>query len=304
MDIAISGGTGFIGSALAAHLADKGHTIYILTRSAKLTSTRANIRFIQWSAEHETFPLSRIDAFINLAGEPINSGRWTKQKKAQILTSRIKTTQGIIRQLTKLSRRPRIFVNASAIGCYGTSLDQTFTEASTTYGTDFLATTVARWEEEASHAQFLGMRTIYTRFGIVLGRKGGALPRMVLPYKLFIGGTIGSGKQWLSWIHIDDAVNIIAFALENAAIQGALNLTAPKPVTMQDFGKIIAKVLRKPHYFPIPSLPLRILLGEMSTLVLDGQRVLPEKSVQHGYTHSYSNLEDALTDLIEVRSLK
>lgn len=299
MEIAISGGTGFIGSALAAHLADRGHTIYILTRSAKLTSTRANIRFIQWSAEHETFPLSRIDAFINLAGEPINSGRWTTQKKTQILTSRIQTTQGIIRQLSKLSHRPRIFVNASAIGYYGTSLDQTFTEASTTHGTDFLATTVVRWEEEASHAQLLGMRTIYTRFGIVLGRKGGALPRMTLPYKLFIGGTIGSGKQWLSWIHIDDVVNIISFALENEAIHGALNLTAPKPVTMQDFGKTIAKILRKPHYFPIPSLPIQILLGEMSTLVLDGQRVLPEKSVQHGYIYSYSNLENALTDLLK-----
>ena len=299
MEIAISGGTGFIGSVLAAHLADKGHTIYLLTRSAKLTSTRANIRFVQWNAENETFPLSRIDAFINLAGEPINSGRWTQQRKARILTSRVQTTQGIVRQLAKLSRRPRIFVNASAIGYYGTSLDKTFTEASTTHGIDFLATTVVQWEKEASHTQLLGMRTIYARFGVVLGRKGGALPRMILPYKLFSGGTIGSGKQWLSWIHIDDVVNMISFALENEAIQGALNLTAPRPVTMQDFGKTIAKVLRKPHYFPIPSLPLRILLGEMSTLVLDGQRVLPETSVQHGYIHSYSNLEDALTDLLK-----
>ncbi|MFX3623323.1 MAG: TIGR01777 family oxidoreductase [Ectobacillus sp.] len=298
MKIAISGGTGFIGKALSVHLANKGHTVYILTRKHNEASKNKNIQYIKWSANDQTFPFEAIDAFINLAGEPINSGRWTKRKKEQIITSRLETTQGILKQISFLAKRPQVFINASAIGYYGASQTDTFTEQHLKHGTDFLATTVVKWEDEARKAEELGIRTVLARFGIVLGKEGGALPKIVFPYKLFIGGTVGSGRQWVSWVHIDDVAKMIAFALETPAISGPLNITAPHPVTMKEFGKLVAKVLGKPHWLPIPSFVLRIVLGEMSTLVLDGQRVLPAKAMHNGYEHSYPNLEKAFTTIL------
>lgn len=257
-----------------------------------------DIHYIQWKAEDENFPPTSIDAFINLAGESINSGRWTKERKEQILTSRVNTTKGIIRQFTTLSKPPKVFINASAIGYYGTSLTETFTERHLRHGNDFLATTVVAWEQEAAKAEKLGIRTVYTRFGIVLGKDGGALSKMLLPYQLFIGGTVGSGKQWMSWVHLDDVVNMITFALETEAIQGPLNITAPHPITMKEFGQMIAKVMKKPHWIPVPSFALKLLLGEMSTLILDGQKALPEKALHNGYIYSYANLEEALMNIL------
>ncbi|MFD3448101.1 TIGR01777 family oxidoreductase [Microbacteriaceae bacterium 4G12] len=297
MRIAISGGTGFIGRALSAYLASNGHTVYILSRSNH-AATEANIHYIQWKAEDESFPLTSIDAFINLAGESINSGRWTKERKERILTSRIYITKGNIRQLTALPKPPKVFINASAIGYYGTSLTETFTERHLRHGDDFLATTVVAWEQEAAKAEEFGIRTVYTRFGIVLGKDGGALPKMLLPYQLFIGGTVGSGKQWMSWVHLDDVVKMITFALETEAIQGPLNITAPHPITMKEFSQVIAKVMKKPHWIPVPSFALKLLLGEMSTLILDGQKVLPEKALHNGYVYSYANLEEALMNIL------
>ncbi|MCP8970987.1 TIGR01777 family oxidoreductase [Ectobacillus ponti] len=298
MEIAISGGTGFIGKALSAHLAAQGHTVYILTRHSGITSANRNIQYLKWSAQDPALPIRSLDAFINLAGEPINSGRWTESKKAQILNSRVDTVKGILRQLQALPRKPKVFINASAIGYYGPSPDKTFTEDDRRPGHDFLAQTVVRWEEEAGKAEEMGIRTVLTRFGIVLGQKGGALPRIVLPYKLFIGGTVGSGRQWMSWVHLDDVVGMLAFALENEAVRGPLNITAPAPVTMKEFGQTIAKVIRRPHWIPVPAFALKLLLGEMSTLVLDGQRVLPERAVQHGYVHKYPDLQQALHNIL------
>jgi uncharacterized protein (TIGR01777 family) len=296
LKIAVSGGTGFIGRALCTHLASLGHTVYVLTRSNR-TSSQPRIKYIKWRADDSTFPLSSINAFINLAGEPINSGRWTEKKKRQIVNSRVHTTQGILRQLSALSEYPKTFINASAVGYYGVSLTNTFTEDDTEAGDDFLASTVVRWEEEASKATALGMRTVLTRFGIVLG-DGGALQKILMPYRFFAGGTVGSGKQWVSWIHIEDVAKMIAFVLENENIEGALNITAPNPVTMTEFGKAIAKALRRPHWIPAPSFALKLALGEMSILVLEGQKVLPEKAMHNGYIHSYPDLEEALTTIL------
>ncbi len=251
---------------------------------------------MKWQATDEELPISSIDAVINLAGEPINSGRWTKTKKAQIVSSRVNTTDGLLRQLAKLKKRPRVFINASAIGYYGTSLTETFTENSRS-GNDFLATTVQSWEAKASYAKNLGIRTVFTRFGIVLGN-GGALPNMTLPYRLFIGGTIGSGKQWVSWIHIQDAARMIAFVLENEHIEGPINVTSPTPITMKEFGQIISKVMKRPYWIPVPSFILKCVLGEMSTLVLEGQQAIPEKACKHGFTFSYPHLEEALSIIL------
>ncbi|UOY91807.1 TIGR01777 family oxidoreductase [Ectobacillus sp. JY-23] len=294
MKIAISGGTGFIGQALATHLISKGHTVSVLTRSNR--TAHDGITYVRWNAADDTFPLPAVDAVINLAGESLNSGRWTETKKQQILNSRLSTTQGILRQLASLSKRPKIFINASAVGYYGTSLTQTFTELDEP-GDDFLATTVKLWEQEAKKAEDLGMRTVLARFGIVLGG-GGALPKMILPYRLFAGGTVGSGKQWLSWVHIEDVTNMISFCLDYQDISGPVNITSPHPVTMEEFGKTIAKTMHKPHWLPAPAFAVKLALGEMSILVLEGQKALPKKVIQHGYTHTYKDLEIALSTLL------
>ncbi|WP_459502213.1 TIGR01777 family oxidoreductase [Bacillus sp. C1] len=298
MKIAISGGTGFIGKALTNFLSLKGYTIYILTRKKREHPHNSNIHYIQWDTRSHKFPLTSIDVVINLAGESINNRRWTKKQKENILTSRLHTTKGLIRQLQTLQTKPHTFINASAIGYYGTSETKVFTEQNEEHGSDFLATTVKFWEEAAAQATSLGIRTIYSRFGIVLGKDGGALPKMLLPYQLFIGGTIGSGNQWLSWIHLDDVIRMIDFAINTKEIEGPLNITAPNPTRMKEFGKALSIVMHRPHLLPVPAFALHALLGEMSMLVLQGQHVLPNKAIQHGYQYSFPTLEYALQNIL------
>ncbi len=298
LKIAISGGTGFIGNALANFLSLKGGTIYILTRKERENPLNSNIQYVQWDTHSPNFPLTSIDVVINLAGESINNGRWTKKQKERIIVSRLHTTNSLIKQLQTLQKKPHTFINASAIGYYGTSETKIFTEQNKENGSDFLATTVKLWEEAAAHATSLGIRTVYTRFGIVLGKEGGALPKMLHPYQLFIGGTIGSGNQWLSWIHLDDVIRMIDFAIDTKEIEGPLNITAPNPTTMKEFGKTLSIIMRRPHWLPVPALALHALLGEMSMLVLQGQHVLPNKAMQHGYQYSFPTLKHALQNII------
>jgi len=295
--IAITGGTGFVGSALTSYLSEQGHTLFILTRK-KIEQTDPNITYVEWlhaDSKPESM-LSEIDAFVNLAGESINSGRWTKVRKEKIISSRIQVTKEVIRILSKLDKKPDILLNASAIGIYGTSFDATFTEDSPEIGKDFLAQTVDAWEAEALKVEELGIEVALMRFGIILGKNAGALPKMLLPYQLFIGGTIGSGHQWLSWVHIEDVVKSIEFVMKNK-ITGPVNITAPFPERMSKFGQTIGKVLKRPHFLPVPSICLRLLLGEMSILVLEGQKVIPEKLVKSGYKFSYLDLEKALKQI-------
>jgi uncharacterized protein len=302
MNIAIAGGTGFVGTALTSYLLSKGHTIFILTRNRNnKKEEHPNLHYIQWLGKDSKpeAELTEIDAVVNLAGESINSGRWTPERKKRILTSRIISTEKIVDLISSLPKKPEVLVNASGIGIYGTSVEDTFTEESKRIGTDFLATTVHSWEHEAKKAENLGVRTVLARFGIILGEQDGALPRMVLPYKLFIGGTIASGKQWLSWIHIQDVVRMIEFAITHESIEGPLNITTPEPQQMKEFGKTIGHVTGRPHWLPVPSFALHLLLGEMSTLVVDGQKVLPKKIQQHGYRFVYENLEEALENILK-----
>lgn len=257
-----------------------------------------NVTYINWLGpddKPENF-LQDIDVVINLAGETINS-RWTARQKEKILSSRVEATRNCLELMRKLSKKPDVFLNASAVGFYGTSLSNRFTEENTTAGTDFLATVVSNWEQEAMKAQEIGIRTVLLRFGVILASEGGALAKMLLPYKFFVGGTVGSGKQWLSWIHIDDAIELIQFAITHDSIKGPLNITAPNPKQMSEVGKHIGERLKKPHWIPAPSFALKILLGEMSMLVLEGQHVYPKKAIDHGYQFSYSNLNEALENL-------
>ncbi|WP_404431534.1 TIGR01777 family oxidoreductase [Sutcliffiella horikoshii] len=301
MKIAIAGGTGLVGQALTDHLIDKGHSIFILTRNNSNKKEKANVTYVEWlkeSSSPET-SLDGMDAFVNLAGESINSGRWTEEQKKKIIESRISSTKEINRIIGVLQNKPEVLVNASAIGFYGTSNTQTFTEEDTTPGSDFLASTVYAWEKEAEHAKAEGIRTVFTRFGIVLDKDEGALPRMMLPYKMFVGGKIGSGEQWMSWVHIKDVVGAIAFCLEKKDIEGPVNVVAPQPKQMKDFGKTLGKVMGRPHWFPTPGFALKAALGEMSVLVLEGQKVLPTKLEQKGYNFFFSHLDDALSDILQ-----
>jgi uncharacterized protein len=295
MKIAISGGTGLVGMALSDKLISKGHEVIILTRQKKNSSTGPN--YVQWlnDGDQPEIELEGIDAFVNLAGATINS-KWTDDYKRKILESRLSATSEVKRIIGKLNKKPKVLINASAAGFYGTSLDKEFTESSKP-GNDFLADTVARWESAALEARHLNLRVVLCRFGVILDKNQGALPRMVLPYKFFGGGKVGSGNQWLSWIHIEDAVNGILFAIESAQLDGPVNFTAPAPVTMDQFGRTLADVLNKPHWMPVPGFMLKLLLGEMSILVLEGQRALPNKLLDAGFEFHFRNLKDALMDI-------
>lgn len=299
MKIALTGGTGFVGGALAKELVKNGHEIFILTRDARNRNNTEKITYISWlnNGDAPEEELDGIDGFINLAGESINSGRWTETRKKRILDSRISATREVMRIIKQLNKKPQILINASAIGYYGTSLTNTFTEDSSEKGADFLSTTVQKWEMEALNAKELGIRTVCCRFGIILDRADGALPRIALPYKLFAGGTVGSGEQWVSWIHLKDVVKGIIFCMDNKKIEGPVNFTAPSPLRMKEFGQILGKSMQRPHWIPAPEFALKALLGEMSILVLEGQNVVPERLISNGYSFLFNHLHEALADI-------
>ncbi|AQU78669.1 MULTISPECIES: TIGR01777 family oxidoreductase [Planococcus] len=297
MKVAITGGTGFVGKELTRLLLDRGDEVVILTRNPKTTANK--ITYVKW-LEKDAVPekqLEGVDAFVNLAGTSINDGRWSEEQKKMIYSSRMDATNELLRIIHKLEKKPKVLVNASAVGIYPPSQTVTYTEASAELGSDFLAQTVRDWEILAHRAEEDGLRVSCGRFGIVLGKNGGALPLMALPYKMFAGGTVGSGKQWLSWVHIKDVARALAFALDTDQLSGAFNVTAPSPKQMKDFGKEIAHTLGRPHWIPVPSFAMKAILGEKSQLVLEGQRVLPTVLQQHGFQFKFSNLRSALADI-------
>ena len=298
MKIVIAGGTGFVGKKLTNYLQAEGHEIVILTRD---TSKHENgIDYVQWlqdGSRPET-ELGEVDAFVNLAGVSLNDGRWTKKQKKTIYTSRMDATLEIVRIMEGLQKKPKVLVNASAVGIYPTSTINTYTESYTDYATDFLGWTVHDWERHAKRAENLGVRVALARFGVILGSESGALPSMILPYKMYVGGTVGSGEQWLSWIHVDDAARALYFAIMNESINGPFNVTAPNPERMKKFGQTIAKVMNRPHWMPVPSLAMQLALGEQSILVLEGQHVRPQILEEQNFDFHFPQLREALEDLM------
>lgn len=247
--------------------------------------------------KRQQVPRKRIDAVVNLAGESINSGRWTKKRKEALLNSRTETTRILVKAMNNMNPKPSAYINASAIGYYGTSQTETFTEKSQRVGGDFLSRVALAWEKEAQEAEKAGIRTVYARLAMTLGNEG-ALPLIVLPYIWFVGGSIGRGDQWISWVHIEDAVRAIDFAIQNSSLRGPLNVSAPEPLPMDEFGRKIARTLSRPHWLAQPGFLFRLALGERSQLVLQGQKVLPEKLLKHGFRFHYPDAEKALQNLL------
>ncbi|WP_419871846.1 TIGR01777 family oxidoreductase [Candidatus Pristimantibacillus sp. PTI5] len=297
MRVAIAGGTGFIGSALTKALLERKDEVWIISRkSSENQPKRPGLNRLTWS-ELEASPslLEGIDAIVNLTGESINQ-RWTSAAKQRVMDSRITAAARISKLVTSLKHKPPLVLNASGISAYGISADGIFDEESPTKVTDFLSEVVQKWEQAADLIP--AKRLVKLRVGVVLDKKEGAFPLMAMPYRLFGGGKIGSGKQWLSWIHLADMIGLILFILDNDKIQGAVNGCSPDPVTNDDFGRAIGKAMGRPHWFPVPAFLMRTLFGEMSTLLLDGQRALPRKAPENGFTFRYPTVDSAMNELV------
>jgi uncharacterized protein len=234
------------------------------------------------------------DAIVNLAGETINQ-RWTRSAKSRILESRREAAARVAEWVERMEKKPQVVVNGSGMNIYGTSETSVFDEGSASYTTDFLSGVVSEWEKAADLIK--GVRLVKIRVGLVLGTDGGALPPMALPYKMGVGGKVGSGRQWLSWIHIQDMVRLIELAIMDETISGPINATAPHPVTNDAFGMALGRVLNRPHWLPVPATAMRLIFGELSDLLLKGQRVLPAKLLEHGFRFEYPELEPALRSL-------
>lgn len=298
MKVAISGGTGFIGKHLTEYLHSQDHEVIWISRSRKLT--QSNVTLFTWSElEEDPHLLEGVDAVVNLAGESINQ-LWTAAAKKRILESRLNVTRAIARVVEGMNRKPEVIVNGSGMSVYGSSETDTFDETSPHRLTDYLAEVVEKWEEEADGIQ--GARVVKLRVGLVLGSDGGALPKMLLPYRLFAGGRLGSGRQWISWIHVEDMARLIAFCIMNRDMMGPVNAVGPHPVTNRGFGKTAGRVLRRPDWFPVPGFLMKGILGELSVLLLEGQRVIPAKALDHGFVFTYPDLENALAHLTNSRA--
>lgn len=292
----ITGGTGLVGSQLVEKLlAYKENKIFILTRSDKTSETKG-VTFINWQKKHWENQVPYIDVVINLAGATLNH-YWTDSHKQQMMQSRIQSTHALYHLFNSRAQQPSVLFNASAMGYYPPSLTQAYTEQFKTLPHDFLSEIVYQWERQADHFAKLGTRVIKGRFGLILSDQGGALPMMSLPYRYFVGGKIGHGKQWYSWIHLEDLVQSILFLIQHPEAKGVYNLSAPLPETQNDFGTTLGKVLHRPHYTRVPSFVLRLILGEMSTLILDTQYMIPERLQSMSFHFQYPNLKDALENI-------
>lgn len=298
MKILITGSTGLVGTALAEQLQSAGHTVCRLVRpgtSAEAIRTAPGFD-VNWNPATGELGGAAVgaDAVVNLAGASIAQGRWTPERKQLLRSSRVDTTRALVTALAKMSARPRVLISASATGYYGNRGDELLTEDSGP-GSGFLSEIAREWEAEASKAEVLGIRVVRARFGVVLARHGGALPVMMRPFQFGLGGKIGTGRQWMSWITLDDAVAILLLALENGHISGPLNLVSPQPVTNAEFTKTLATSLHRPALFPAPAFVLRFLLGEMAdALLLSSQRVQPAQLQKLDYKFLQLDLRSAL----------
>jgi hypothetical protein len=302
MKILVPGSTGLVGTALVSRLAGEGQTVCRLMRPQSKSTAESKDGFnVAWNPATGELGGAGVgaDAVVNLAGASIADGRWTAERKMLLRTSRIDTTRALVNALAKMNARPRVLVSASAIGIYGNRGDELLTEESKA-GEDFLAGLAKEWEAEALKAEALGIRVVLARFGIILARAGGALPKMMLPFKFGAGGKLGSGKQWMSWVMLEDVVGILKLAIENTSVRGPVNVVGPQAVQNAEFTKVLAKAMHRPALFPAPAFALRLALGEMAdALLLSSQRVAPQVLEKLGYRFLHSELAAALNALLQ-----
>jgi uncharacterized protein len=294
MRILITGAGGLIGKALQKSFDHRGYQVLLATRSDPKKPNQ-----IQWSPEtgfleEDIERLEGLDAVVHLAGESISGLRWTDEKKKAIRDSRVIGTQNIVNTLAELKEKPKVFVSASAMGFYGDRGDEIVTETSRP-GDNFLAEVCKEWEAESRRAEDSGIRTVLLRTGIVLSKDGGALATMMTPFKFGVGGVIGSGKQWMSWVSLDDVVDIINYAIENRDLRGAVNVASPNPVTNEEFTKTLGEVLYRPTILPLPEFAVNLVFGEMGdALLLNSTRVEPKRLLDAGYEFKFKNLKSAI----------
>ncbi len=294
MRITLTGATGFIGGHLVQALLSGGHQLSILTRTGRPGS---NPRYFEW--DNSCLPPAealQADAIIHLAGESV-AQRWTAEVKRQIRSSRVDVTRALVNGIAQAASKPEVLISASAIGIYGPRGDEILTEGSSA-GSGFLEDVCIAWERESQRAAELGVRVVNPRLGIVLGPDGGALQKMVPPFRIGVGGRLGSGTQWMSWIHIDDVVGLLQFALERSEVSGPMNVTAPCPVKNADFTRDLASVLKRPAILPVPLFALKLLFGEMSSVLVSSQRVVPQAATKADYDFRYRKIRPALEQIL------
>jgi uncharacterized protein (TIGR01777 family) len=299
MRLLLCGGTGFIGKALTQALLSRGDEVCIITRNKPLNPPfdpamphPTYVTWAEWNADPDR--LSGFDGIVNLTGESINQ-RWTRKAKERIVASRVEAAARIADYIRRMSSPPAVVVNSSGISLYGHSSKMVFDESSPASPADFLGDTIIEWEKAAD--QIPVQRLVKLRIGLVCAREGGAFPLIRLPYHLFGGGRIGNGKQGMPWIHLQDMVSLILFCLDHSELSGPVNAVAPEPVSNDEFGRMLGRVTHRPHWFPVPAILLRSVLGEMSTLVLTGPKAMPRKLLDHGFVFAFPKLEGALRDI-------
>lgn len=302
MHAIITGGTGLIGRALVSSLVADGHTATVLTRSPQRHqgSFGPGVELVGWdskSADGWGHMVETADAIVNLAGEGIADGRWTPERKQRILQSRVDAGKAVTEAIRGATNRPEVLVQASAVGYYGPGDDTPLPESAPA-GNDFLAQVCADWEASSAEVEALGVRRAIIRTGVVISTQGGAFPKLALPFKFFAGGPIGSGKQYFPWIHIDDQVRAIRFLMENNEANGPFNLAAPAPPTNKEFVQKLGKAMNRPALFPVPAFVLKIIFGEMSTVLLDGQRAVPAALEDAGFGFTYPEATEAAQDIL------
>ena len=300
MKVVISGGTGFLGTALTQTLASGDHDLVILTRQPPSAAQRGRVRYVQWSPDGGVGPwaseISGATAVVNLAGESIAATRWSVAQKQRLRDSRLRATRSITAAIRQAPAPPRVLVSGSAVGYYGDRGDETLTEASPP-GHDFLARLAQEWEAAATDVAQI-TRVALMRTGIVLDRRGGALPKMLPPFLMFLGGPLGAGTQYMPWIHKTDWVRMVTWTIATEGAGGPINATGPQPLTNREFAKALGRALKRPSVLPAPAFALRLALGEMAdALLLSGQRALPVRAVDLGFSFQYANIDEALADI-------
>jgi uncharacterized protein (TIGR01777 family) len=300
MRVVITGGTGLIGRAFCRLLVESGYEVWVVSRSAELNPPITGVKVARWdgmSAEGWGPLVDNAYAVVNLAGENIGARRWTPAIRKGIRISRIKVGEAVMTAIHQANIKPLVLIQASAVGYYGPLENKVATE-DTAAGSDYLAQLCVEWEGSTRDAEAMDIRRVVIRTGLVLSTQGGALGKLLLPFRLYAGGPLGSGRQWWSWIHLEDQIQSMKYLMENVRARGVFNTTAPEPVTMNQFGNTLAEVLKRPYWMAVPSFALELLLGEMSTVILDGQHAVPQRLLEAGYPFIYRELKPALENLL------